>query len=252
MRRWAIVSLIVVAVIIVIFGGAVQLITTLLPQDTQANYLVYLVGFGITYAIVNGLVTVLQLFGKSPWDFLPEKSLRQSDPQRYKLTKHGDFEFLYKKAREAEDNKEYEWAIAFAEAAVLVKPSDHRAYRLLGDALLEMNRPAETLKYGKLLVEKFPLGHEGYQLLGNAYRAMGDLASARTALEQALERVIPLFKQFVLLDLAEVYEALALPQEAAETYRLYLNELTDPPKKYHVEKLEQLRQLSSTLSTQSE
>ncbi len=42
MRRWTIVLLIVVAVILVIFGGAVQLISTLLPQETQESYLVLL------------------------------------------------------------------------------------------------------------------------------------------------------------------------------------------------------------------
>jgi hypothetical protein len=87
MRRWTIVLLIVVAVILVIFGGAVQLISTLLPQETQESYLVYILGFGITYALVNGIVTAMQWFGKSPLDFLPEKTLREKDPNAFGLRK---------------------------------------------------------------------------------------------------------------------------------------------------------------------
>lgn len=246
MRRWTIVLLIVVAVILVIFGGAVQLISTFLPQETQESYVVYILGFGITYALVNGIVTAMQWFGKSPLDFLPEKTLREKDPQRFRLTKTTDVDFLYKKARDAEDSKEYEWAIAFAEVIVRLKPSETRAFRIIGESLLKMHRPNEALKYGEILVDKQPLSHDGYQLLGDAYFELSDLQEACKYYEMALERATPSFRQFILSDLSKTYEVLGMPQKAADAYQQYL-ELSDrdPLSDYHAANLERLKRLQN-------
>lgn len=246
MQKWAIVILIIVAVVLIVFGGAVQLALTLLPQNTQNNYLSYIVGFGITYLIVNGAVTAMQWFGKSPLDFLPEKTLREKDPQRFQLTKSRDVDVLLNKAREAKENKEHDWAIAFAEALVQLKPTETRGYRIIGEAHLKMHRPHEAIKYGEELVRMQPLDHNGYQLLGDAYTELMQPHQARKWYEKALERVTPDFRQFVLSDLARTYETLGMAKEAAEAYEEYLaladqNPLAD----YHAENLAKLKRLQN-------
>jgi tetratricopeptide (TPR) repeat protein len=109
-----------------------------------------------------------------------------------------------------------------------------------------MHRPNEALKYGEILVDKQPLSHDGYQLLGDAYFELSNLQKARECYEKALDRVTPNFRQFILSALSKTYEALGMPQEAADAYSEYL-ELSDkdPLSNFHAANLERLRMLQN-------
>jgi len=255
MRRWAIVLLVVIAAVLIIFGGAATILIELLPEETQNNYIVYILSFVITYAIANGIVTFMQWIGKSPFDFLPNKTLKEKDPQRFKLTTMQDAKFLYEKAKEAEKNKEYDWAIAFAEALIRLKPSETRGYEVIGDSLLNLHRPSEALKYGEQLIAIQPLEYDGYWLLGKVYIELVNPQEARKYLEDALKYSDDNMRQHILGDLIEAYKMLGLAKEAAEAYeehvQLSSQDILAEFKEQELSRLKRISGLSSEESSES-
>lgn len=114
-QRWPVIILVLVASVVLVFGGVVQFLLLLLPEDSQDAFWPLIVGIIVTYMVVLGVVTTMQWFGISPLDFLPDKSLREQDPDRFRITKSKDENILYHKAREAEKTKNMNGPSSFRE-----------------------------------------------------------------------------------------------------------------------------------------
>ncbi len=255
MRRWAIVVFVVVIVIALILGGSLQVILSLLPPAQQQGLFPFIVAVGVTVIVANGIIAIMQWFGTSPLDFLPERTLkdrlRKQDPIRFKLAKNKDSGLLAEQAKAAKNLGQYDWMFLFAEAWIQQEPNEGRAYEMLGEALIELNRPQEAIVIGEKLTKLEPLNHEGFSILGEAYGKLGEREQSRIWHERALQVVTPDFREFVLMDLIKTYEAMGLVDKGIEAAEELLPLLEDSfQKQFYNDKLHHLRQIQSKTGEQ--
>ena len=253
MRRWAIVIFVVVIVIALTLGASLQLFLSLQPQADQNTILPFVLATGLTVIIANAVIAIMQWFGKSPLDFLPEKTLREKDPQRYKLSRSKDPAVLREQTDQSMKLNEYDWAALFAEAWVNLKPGESRAYREFGKALIELNEIERAKDIGTRLIKLQKLNYEGYYLLGKAYSELAEWDEARRYFEQALLYAPDSFQMFILTELAEVFEATGDVEEAIRRWST-AEALQDVPaqKLYMNEKINHLKQIAERLSTKND
>lgn len=221
MRRWFVVLLILVFTVLVIFGGAVQLLFSVSSDSGEQSVLIYATAFGLTYALALGIVTAMQWFGVSPLDFLPEKTLRQRDPKRFLLTRSNDERVLRDKAKEARKNKEFDWALAFANALIHIKPASSDGYEIAAEVLLDVHQPEEAIEFGRKVIEIQPLDYHGYKILGEAYTELSNHSEARQYYEQAYKRVDDIGQIVLVSEMAKNYERLGMAKEAADKLEEY-------------------------------
>lgn len=220
MRRWIIFVFILVVVVGLIMGGALQFAQLFVAEDRQLGIVSWLAAIGITAVAANVIVVVMGWFGISPLDFLPprtlEQTLRKQDKSRYSLLKSRNSPLLESQTKAAYNAKEWDWTVAFARAALRERPQDERILEYLGAALVEMHKSEEAIAVARRLLEVAPLESRGYAILGDAFTQLGDRNEARRSYERGLALAPATLRLHFLMDLASTYESLGLAVEAAQ------------------------------------
>lgn len=249
MRRWIIIIFVLVVIVAAILGGTLQVLQAAVPGLQQQSVLPFVVATGITAVIANIIIAVMQWFGRSPLDFLPEKTLRERDPKRFRLSKSKDPAVLSQHSDQAEKLKEYEWVAVFAEAWVKVQPGEVRAYEDLGKALIQLNRLEEAVEVGKRLIALRKMNHRGYAIVGEASMLLGAIDEAIKHFEEAVKYVEPQFVSYIANDLAEAYEAVGRIDDAIEAMTIAHKGQDNPTSKLFLqERLNHLEALKSRIS----
>jgi hypothetical protein len=84
MKRWIVIVFVLIVGIAITLGSIAQIVLSLLPEDQTEGLLPFALATLVTALIGNLIVAMMQWFGKSPLDFLPEKTLKEKDPKRFK------------------------------------------------------------------------------------------------------------------------------------------------------------------------
>jgi tetratricopeptide (TPR) repeat protein len=250
MRRWIGIIFILVLIVALILGGTLQVLQAAIPSlQQQSPLLPFIVATGLTGVIANIVIAVMQWFGKSPLDFLPEKTLAQKDPERHRLSKSTDPQVLKKQTDLSDKLEDYEWMAVFAEAWVKLQPGEVRAYEELGKALIKLNRLDQAIELGKRLIALRKMNHRGYSIIGEASMLLGDTTDAIKHFEEAIKYVEPQFVSYIANDLAEAYEAVGRIDDAITMMTLAHDSHTDASSKMFLKgRLEHLKRLKSQVS----
>lgn len=248
MRKWGVIVFAVVIMVALFLAAILQIIFAFLPKDQQESFVPYIIATGITGVLANGIVAIMQWFGVSPLDLLPERTLletlRRQDRDRFNLSKSKNPESLAAQVRAAKDQKQYDWVYLFAKAWIVQRPTEGRAYEFLGEASIELNLLSDAFEAGNKLLELQPLNHTGYTILGDTCSKSGNYQEARIWHEKALTVVSPAFRQFVLFDLIKIYESLGLVKESISAIEEALPMLSDSFQlNYYNDKLNHLKGL---------
>lgn len=250
MRRWAIIIFVLVIIIAAILGGTLQVLQSSIPELQQQGALPFVVATGITAVIANIIIAVMQWFGRSPLDFLPEKTLQERDPKRYRLSKSKDPMVLSEQTKLANKLEEYEWMAIFAEAWVNVQPGEVRAYEDLGKALLKLNRLEQAKELGNRLIELRKMNHRGYSIVGEACMLLGETTEAVRNFEEAVKYVDPEFLSYVANDLGEAYEAMGRIDDAIAAMTIaHDSQSMEASKPFLKSRLDHLKRLKSQISS---
>jgi len=249
MRRWIVIIFVLVVVVAAILGGTLQILQSALPELQQQGVFPFVVATGVTAVIANIVIAVMQWFGRSPLDFLPEKTLRERDPKRFRLSKSKDLVLLSEQTKLAGKLKEFEWMAVFAEAWVGVQPGEVRAYEDLGEALLELNRLEQAKEVGKQLIGLRKMNHRGYSIVGKASMLQGDTYEAVKSFEEAVKYVEPEFLSYIAHDLAEAYEAVGRIDDAIATMTIaHDSQSMESSKPFLKSRVEHLKRLKTQIS----
>ena len=250
MRRWAVIIFVLVVIVAAILGGTFQVLQAAIPELQQQGALPFVVATGITAVIANIVIAVMQWFGRSPLDFLPEKTLRERDPERFRLSRSKDPVVLSEQTKLASKLEEYEWMAVFAEAWVAVQPGEVRAYEDLGKALIKLNRLEQAKEVGKRLIELRKINFRGYSIVGEVSMIQGNLTEAVKNFEEAVKYVEPNFLSYVAHDLAEAYEAVGRIDDAIVTMTMAHDNQTDESSKVFLKnRVEHLKRLKSQITS---
>jgi tetratricopeptide (TPR) repeat protein len=224
MKRWPFVILLIVTAVVLIFGGIYSGITSLLPVSQTTSVPPFVGALVATYVVLQVIANVAQVYGYTLRDILPEKSLKERDRERSKLLNSKDVEKLRAQMRKAYDAKDYDWVVAFAEALLKIRPKDTQAHDKAGTALVRSGKPEQAILHGEQLIKIDKLSHDGYELLGDAYKEMGEWDKATENYETALLYVDQGSRQFILSPLAEVYRSSGELDKAIATFEEYVQE----------------------------
>jgi tetratricopeptide (TPR) repeat protein len=240
---------VLVIIVAAILGGTLQVLQATVPDFQQQGVLPFIIATGITAVIANIIIAVMQWFGKSPLDFLPEKTLSQKDPKRFRLSKSGDPKILSEQSALAKKLDDYEWMAVFAEAWVEIQPGEVRAYEDLGTALIRLNRLEQAIGVGKRLIALRKMNHSGYSTVGEASMLLGDTAEAVKNFEEAVKYVQPEFLSYVAHDLAEAYAAVGRIDDAiAAMITAHDSSIMESNKPYLKSRIEHLQRLQAQIS----
>ncbi len=203
MRRWPITILLIVAVPIILFGTILSVINSLIPQNQNSQTTPFLVTFVIVYAVLMAVATLTQAYGYTLRDLLPEKTLKEIDRERYKLLKSKSPDLLRKQAQISYDRKDYDWAVAFAESLMRLRPKDSEAHEIAGKSLINLGDAENALRYGRKLIELKKLSSEGYQITGEAFEKLNEWEAAINQYEKALLYAPQNSRHFILTSLSK-------------------------------------------------
>ncbi len=241
-QKWFAVTSVVVVVIAVLVNSFWLLITSLLDEEQKYSILPFVLAVIVTVVIANGVIAIMQGFDVSPFDFLPERSLKESlrhqDPLRFMMTTSQDVHLLASQSQTAKNQKQYDWVLVFAEAWVRQSPRDAKAYVLLGEALNKLGRHHEAIAVGKKLSDIEPSKFEGFLIIGDGYSGLGDWEQAGNWYEKSFQRVTSPFKPFVLVDLVRTYEKLGLIRDAIHTLEELIPLVDSVSRSYYEDQLE--------------
>ena len=214
LQRWLVITSILTLVMLLLIGGVYTSVIGLLPDGQQQGLVPLSATVAITVVCANLIVIVMQLFGISPADFLPnltlEERLRKENYNRYELSKSNDPKFLSEQSKAAKNNKEYDWMELYAKAWLRAEPSNDRAYEYLCHALLESGQYLDAIDQSDKLLSVSNINFYAFQYKGEALKKLGDWQNAKLNLEKALIYVSPNHRYPVLVDLIETYERLGL------------------------------------------
>lgn len=248
MNRWFVIMFIVVTTVLFVFGGVFSIITGLLPEDQKQGILPLTIGFAVTYGLLTIVITLMQWFGISPIDFLPEKTLKQQDRGRYRLSQTKNAKILEDETKRAMTNKEYEWAVLFAEVWVTISPGNERAYHNLSEALLKLGRIDASIKVGENLVKIKKANYIGYRILGESYKQLANWKEAEKWFELALNYAPSDFSPFIHHELADIYESQGEIGKAINSLSVYEKSIDDRQAKiYYQDKIKELKQMQTRL-----
>jgi tetratricopeptide (TPR) repeat protein len=207
------------AVVIAVFSIIREVAASLSPEASTSNSTT--IALIATPAFLSLVATVLQIFGYSLRDLLPPKSTKELDKDRQQLLKSKDVELLKREAEIAYDKKDYGWAVAFAEAAINLRPKLGRAYQTAGYAYIRLGQAERAVSFGQRLTELEPLNPYGYGILADAYMDMNDWEKAIRVLELKHLYEDENSYQHTLSNLGRAHSKLGNLDEAIQYYKEY-------------------------------